>query len=118
MAAVSASLDGQKLINMYFYDGKVSLIDGASVTIILCLHILIAHHIFITFLFSVIVMVTTFTVVRDILIVLMEGMYMIYKSMDNSNMTSFFRFVTIILCLHILIAHHIFINLGCVDYFQ
>jgi pantothenate kinase len=45
-----------------------------------------------TFLFSVIVMVTTFTVVRDILIVLMEGMYMIYKSMDNSNMTSFFRF--------------------------
>jgi len=47
-----------------------------------------------TFLFSVIVMVTTFTVVRDILIVLMEGMYMIYKSMDNSNMTSFFRFAS------------------------
>jgi len=32
---------------MYIYDGKVSLIDGASVTIILCLHVLIAHRIFI-----------------------------------------------------------------------
>ena len=32
---------------LYFYDGKVSLIDGASITIILCLHVLIAHHIFI-----------------------------------------------------------------------
>jgi hypothetical protein len=30
---------------MYFYDGKVSCIDGASVTIILCLHVLIAHRI-------------------------------------------------------------------------
>jgi hypothetical protein len=29
------------------YDEKVSLIDGASVTIILCLHVLIAQHIFI-----------------------------------------------------------------------
>ena len=28
---------------MYFYDGKVSRIDGASVTIILCLHVLIAR---------------------------------------------------------------------------
>jgi hypothetical protein len=32
-----------------FYDGKVSLIDGASVTIILCLHVLIAHRIYINF---------------------------------------------------------------------
>jgi hypothetical protein len=78
---------------MYFYDMNVSLIDGASVTIILCLHILIAHHIFINLgCVDYFVMVTTFTVVRDILIVLMEGMYMIYKSMDNSNMTSFFLF--------------------------
>jgi len=30
---------------MYFYDGKVSRIDGASVTIILCLHVLIARRI-------------------------------------------------------------------------
>ena len=37
---------------MYFYDGKVSLIDGASVTIILCLHILIAHRIFINLEFA------------------------------------------------------------------
>jgi len=37
----------RELINMCFYDGKVSLIDGASVTIILCLHVLIAHHIII-----------------------------------------------------------------------
>jgi hypothetical protein len=33
------------LINMYFYDGKVSRIDGASITIILCLHVLIARRI-------------------------------------------------------------------------
>ena len=32
-------------INMYFYDWKVSRIDGASVTIILCLHVLIARRI-------------------------------------------------------------------------
>ena len=31
------------------YDGKVSLSDEVSVTIILCLHVLIAHHIFINF---------------------------------------------------------------------
>jgi len=37
----------RQLINMYFYDGKVSLINGASVTIILCLHVIIAHQIFI-----------------------------------------------------------------------
>jgi hypothetical protein len=30
---------------MYFYDRKVNSIDGASVTIILCLHVLIARHI-------------------------------------------------------------------------
>ena len=30
-------------------DNEVSLIDEASVTIILCLHVLIAHHIFINF---------------------------------------------------------------------
>jgi hypothetical protein len=30
---------------MYFYDGIVSRINGASVTIILCLHVLIAHRI-------------------------------------------------------------------------
>ena len=35
--------------NMRSYDGKVSLIDGASATIILCLHVLIAHRIFISF---------------------------------------------------------------------
>jgi hypothetical protein len=43
-------------LNMYFYDGKVSRIDGASVTIILCLHVLIARHILlilIYWLFSV-----------------------------------------------------------------
>ena len=34
-------------INMYFYEGKVSLIGRASVTIILCLHVSIAHRIFI-----------------------------------------------------------------------
>ena len=32
------------LINMCFYDRKVSLIDEASIAIILCLHVLIAHH--------------------------------------------------------------------------
>jgi hypothetical protein len=30
---------------MYIYDGKVSRIDEASVTIILCLHVLIARRI-------------------------------------------------------------------------
>ena len=30
---------------MYFYDGKVSRIDGTSVTILLCLHVLIVHRI-------------------------------------------------------------------------
>jgi hypothetical protein len=30
---------------MYFYDRKFSRIDGASVTILLCLHILIVHRI-------------------------------------------------------------------------
>jgi hypothetical protein len=30
---------------MYFYDGKVSRIDGASVTILLYLHVLIVHRI-------------------------------------------------------------------------
>jgi hypothetical protein len=30
---------------MYFYDGKVGRIDGESVTIVLCLHVLITHHI-------------------------------------------------------------------------
>ena len=34
-------------INMYFYDGNVSLIDGASVTIVLCLHVLMCtSHIY------------------------------------------------------------------------
>jgi hypothetical protein len=33
-----------KVSHIYFYDGKVSGIDGASVTIILCLHVLIVHH--------------------------------------------------------------------------
>ena len=32
---------------MCFYDGKVSLIDGVSIALILCLHFLIAHLIFI-----------------------------------------------------------------------
>jgi hypothetical protein len=34
-----------KVSHIYIYDGNVSRIDGASVTIILCLHVLIAHHI-------------------------------------------------------------------------
>jgi len=34
-----------KVSHIYFYDGKVSRIDGASVTIILCLHVLIARRI-------------------------------------------------------------------------
>jgi hypothetical protein len=33
------------LPNMYFYDGKVSRIDGGSVTMILCLHVLITRRI-------------------------------------------------------------------------
>ena len=33
------------LINIYFYDEKVSRIDGAIVAIILCLHVLIARRI-------------------------------------------------------------------------
>jgi hypothetical protein len=40
----------------YIYDGKISGIDGASVAIILCLHVLVAHHIlliWICWLFSV-----------------------------------------------------------------
>ena len=35
-------------INMYFYDGKVSRIDEASVTIILRLHVLTARRILLT----------------------------------------------------------------------
>ena len=35
----------RKVSYIYFYDGKVSRIDGASVTIILCLHVLIARRI-------------------------------------------------------------------------
>jgi hypothetical protein len=38
------SYDG-KVSRMYFKDGKVSRIDEASVTIILCLHVLIARRI-------------------------------------------------------------------------
>jgi hypothetical protein len=34
-----------KVSHIYFYDGQVSRIDGASVTIILCLHVLIASRI-------------------------------------------------------------------------
>ena len=37
------------LVNMWFYDGKVSLIDGEPIAIILCLHVLIAHRLFINF---------------------------------------------------------------------
>ena len=37
----------RQVINMCFYDGEVSPNDGAPVTIILCLHVLIAHRIFI-----------------------------------------------------------------------
>ena len=33
------------LPNMYFYDGKVRRIDGSSVTIILCVHVLITRRI-------------------------------------------------------------------------
>jgi hypothetical protein len=35
----------RKVSHMYINDGKVSHIDEASVTIILCLHVLIACHI-------------------------------------------------------------------------
>jgi hypothetical protein len=34
-----------KVSHLYIYDGKVTRIDGASVTIILCLHVLIARRI-------------------------------------------------------------------------
>jgi hypothetical protein len=34
-----------KVSHIYIYDGKVSRIDGASVTIILCLHVLFARRI-------------------------------------------------------------------------
>jgi hypothetical protein len=34
-----------KFSHIYIYEGKVSRIDGASVTIILCLHVLIARPI-------------------------------------------------------------------------
>ena len=34
-----------KVSQIYFYEGKISRIDGASVTIILCLHVLIARRI-------------------------------------------------------------------------
>jgi hypothetical protein len=34
-----------KVSHIYFYDGKVSRIDGASVTMILCLHVLITRRI-------------------------------------------------------------------------
>ena len=37
--------ESQSHVQMYFYDRKVSRIDGASVTIILCLHVLIARRI-------------------------------------------------------------------------
>jgi hypothetical protein len=39
----------QKRAENNLYDGKVSLTDEASVTIALCLHVLIAHRIFINF---------------------------------------------------------------------
>ena len=35
----------EKVSHIYIYDEKVSCIDGASVTIILCLHVLIARRI-------------------------------------------------------------------------
>jgi len=35
----------RKVSHIYIYDGKVSRIDGASVTIILSLHVLIASRI-------------------------------------------------------------------------
>jgi hypothetical protein len=34
-----------KVSHIYIYDGKVGRIDGAYVTIILCLHVLIARQI-------------------------------------------------------------------------
>ena len=42
LQAISHTINAAKF-GMCFYDGKVSLIDGVSVTIILCLHVLIAH---------------------------------------------------------------------------
>ena len=38
----------RKVSHMYFYDGKVSRTDGTSITIILCLHVLIARRMHIT----------------------------------------------------------------------
>ena len=35
----------EKVSHIYIYDGKVSRIDGASITIILCLHVLIPRRI-------------------------------------------------------------------------
>jgi hypothetical protein len=35
-----------------------------------------------------------------------------------ASMNYFLNSTTILLCLHVLIAHHIFINFGYVDYFQ
>ena len=52
---------------MYIYDEKVSRIHGASVTIILCLHVLIARRILLILdmliIFSEYVDVKTFTTV-------------------------------------------------------
>jgi len=59
---------------MYFYDGKVSRIDGASVTIILCLHVLIARRILL---------------ILDIFIIFSE-----YRCLKRySNMTSFIGYI-------------------------
>ena len=48
LRAISHTINAAKF-GMCFYDGKVSRIDGASIAIILCLHFLIAHLIFINF---------------------------------------------------------------------
>ena len=39
---------GKSVTYVYFYDGKVSRVDGESVTI-MCLHVLIAHNILLIF---------------------------------------------------------------------
>jgi hypothetical protein len=38
--------------HMYIYDGKVSRIDEASVAIIVCLYVLIAHNLDMLIIFS------------------------------------------------------------------
>ena len=45
ISILSRADDNSSTCHIYFYDGKVSRIDGTSVTIVLCLHVLIARRI-------------------------------------------------------------------------